>query len=167
MDDLNSEEQIQAAIEVFKMQTYQDWRIIVFTKNKDKVGDRKGNILILLTSENQVRNIEIAVTQHCKPQTYAFLLKEGDQLMHPNSLSTVADELEDREVLGGSFDLVIDGVVHPVSPDYMHFSRERDSVIDHNTVKIRGILNHMRVFSVDAFRYIPQLEWRDTFGVYL
>jgi hypothetical protein len=33
--------------------------------------------------------------------------------------------------------------------------------------KMNGILNHMRIFSVNAFRYIPQLEWRDVYGVYL
>lgn len=31
---------------------------------------------------------------------------------------------------------------------------------------MNGIINHIRIFSVDAFRYMPQMELRDPYGVY-
>ena len=40
---------------------------------------------------------------------------------------------------------------------YHHFLRSRDGTINPKLDIMNGILNHLRIISVDAFCYIPQL----------
>ena len=31
---------------------------------------------------------------------------------------------------------------------------------------MEGILNHLRIFAIESFRYLPQFDWHDMFGNY-
>jgi hypothetical protein len=75
--------------------------------------------------------------------------------------------VDDRSVLSASLNLVINNTLHEALPEYHDYSRSRDGTINPKINKMNGMLNHIRVFSIEAFRYVPQLEWRDTYGVYM
>lgn len=121
---------------------------------------------VLKHSGNQIRNIEIALTQHCKHHGYAVLLKEGESFSSSKALEVIADAVRDRAVMGAGIDLNITNQTHSAMPEYFNYSRSRDGVLNPKLNIMRGILNHIRIFSVDAFRYMPQMELRDPYGVY-
>lgn len=52
------------------------------------------------------------------------------------------------------------------SEKYLSFSRSNDGIINPKIDIMEGILNHFRLFSVEAFRYIPQFDHTDIFGNY-
>ena len=68
--------------------------------------------------------------------------------------------------MGVSINLMVKDKLKEVKEEYLSFSRERDYIKDTKIDKANGILNHMRVFSVNAFMFISQTEWRDVYGVY-
>jgi hypothetical protein len=47
------------------------------------------------------------MTQHCDPKGYAVLLKAGDRFNEVTALSTIANNVEDRDILGGFINLNI------------------------------------------------------------
>ena len=48
----------------------------------------------------------------------------------------------------------------------MSFNRVREGIIRPNLKVMENIINHMRVFAIESFRYIPQFDLRDIFGSY-
>jgi hypothetical protein len=46
------------------------------------------------------------------------------------------------------------------------FNRNRDGIVAPKVELLEHILNHFRVISVEAFRYIPQNDLRDIHGRY-
>ena len=72
-------------------------------------------------------------------------------------MEVIADAVRDRAVMGAGIDLKIANQTHSTMPDYFNYSRSRDGVLEPKLNIMDGILNHIRIFSVDAFRYMPQL----------
>jgi len=48
----------------------------------------------------------------------------------------------------------------------MKFKRVNEGIVNPNITKMEIILNHFRVFSIEAFRYMPQFDLRDIYGNY-
>jgi hypothetical protein len=46
------------------------------------------------------------------------------------------------------------------------FHRGHEAIVNPNVEKLESILNTMRIFSVESFRYIPQFDLRDINGKY-
>ena len=78
----------------------------------------------------------------------------------------IAETVKDRSVIGASINLVVGNSTYSAKPEYHNYSRSRDGVLNPKLEIINGIINHLRVISIDAFRYIPQFELRDPYGVY-
>ena len=124
------------------------------------------NVDVVESSGNEVRNIEIAVTQHCDHKGYAVMLHHGDKFSSPKALELIAEAVKDRQVVGAAIDLEYDGQLFPAKEDYLSFSRSLEGVINPKVEKMKGILNNFRIFAIESFRYLPQFDWRDMYGEY-
>lgn len=78
----------------------------------------------------------------------------------------IAKTVEKREVMGASINLQVGDQTFPATPEYHNYSRSRDGVKDPKLKQMNGIINNLRIFSIEAFRYIPQFELRDPYGIY-
>ena len=64
---------------MFAQDTYNKWKQVMFMKNKQEVKIEGDHFVSLTTSGNQIRNIEIAVTQYCDSKGYALLIHLGEK----------------------------------------------------------------------------------------
>ena len=74
----------------------------------------------------------------------------------------LADELKPRGVMGAFLPLVIDG--HKLIPWAGKFYRKRDAIVNPNYFLLKNISNHLRIFSVQSYKLLPQIDLRDTYG---
>ena len=83
-------------LRMVQAQIYKDWKLIFFSIYNIS-NHNLGNKTVILDSEkNQIRNIEVAVTQHCRPMSYAVLLKVGDFFGGYGVLEKIAQAVSDR-----------------------------------------------------------------------
>lgn len=141
-----------------------DWTLVMFgASDLSKETDR---VSILQSEGNQIRNIEVAICKVCPKRSYAVLLHKGDRFNKPFALAKIVEALQPRFILGAAIGLDFEGKILNASEDYLSFSRSADGVVNPKIDLMEGILNHFRIFSVEAFRYIPQFDHVDIFGNY-
>jgi hypothetical protein len=81
-------------------------------------------------------------------------------------LGTIAETVKPREVVGALIGLELQGKVQMPGEDHLRFHRGREGIVNPDIAKMEAILNHMRVFAIESFRYIPQFDLRDIQGNY-
>ena len=69
-------------------------------------------------------------------------------------------------MVGAMIDIETPSQVREASQELFHFSRNRDAKVMPKLRKIEAILNHFRIISIEAFRFIPQFDLRDVYGRY-
>ena len=164
MDDLK-EKEIAIAEHSYREQTFQNWRLVLFAKDKiPQVNQEK--VRVLESRRNQVRNIELAVTKVCDSKGYAVLLHFGDRFNSPTVLQQISAAVRDRQMVGAAINLEYNGEILRAKHEYLSFSRSRDGIINPNIAKMEGIMNHFRIFAIESFRYLPQFDWMDMYGEY-
>ena len=79
---------------------------MVFAKDVNSVPRAKdGRLTILQSNFNEIRNIEVAVTQHCDNKGYAVLLHSHETLTSILFLTNLAKEVRPRDTLGAFVNL--------------------------------------------------------------
>jgi len=53
-----------------------------------------------------------------------------------------------------------------VQRNFPEFNRNWDGIVEPKIEKMEVMVNHLRIFSIETFRYIPQMDLRDIFGNY-
>jgi hypothetical protein len=148
-------------------QTFENWRQVMFLKKASGVfsaGDYRHTYVN--SSGQMLRNIEVAVTQHCSSKGYAVLLWTGETFAHERALAEIVKAVQPREVLGAFVGLEYGGKVRLPREEHLHFHRAVEGIVTPNITKMETILNHFRVFAIESFRYLPQFDLRDMEGVY-
>jgi hypothetical protein len=159
--------EILYTLDIASRQTYKKWKQVVFTATPyDDPQLEDERYVIINSSFNSVRDIEMAVTQHCHPQGYAVLLNYNERFSSPEALAEIAKGVGPVDIVGAFLSLRHEGRTISPKEEYARFHRGRDGIVHPNYAKIEGVLNHMRVFAIESFRYIPQFDLRDIQGVY-
>lgn len=86
-------------------QSYSNWTLTVFLKKKANINISDKRLTTLVSEGNEIRNIEVAVTQICSQKGYAILLHEGDSFKNSISLQLIAEAFEPKWLLGGAINL--------------------------------------------------------------
>ena len=146
-------------------QTYQRYKQVVFFKNKVPESTNP-KVIYYKSSGQNIRNIEIAVTKLCNVKGYAFLMYSSERFSSPLMLEEVAKVMKLRGSAGGFLNLEKDGEITNSMTNLRTFRRRTEAMVNPNLEKLKSILNHLRVFSIDGFRYIPQTDLRDIYGNY-
>jgi hypothetical protein len=94
------------------------------------------------------------------------LLHPEETLSSPNFLAEIARVTAPREVVGAFIALKAKGIQIKPRADMIPFHRGQEAIVNPNVEKLESILNTMRIFSVESFRYIPQFDLRDINGIY-
>ena len=81
-------------------------------------------------------------------------------------LEKVGKIMNVRGNLGGFVSLEVNGKISKPDSGLNYFHRGNEAIVNPNMRKLNLILRHFRVFSIDAFRYIPQTDLRDVYGNY-
>ena len=122
-------------------------------------------VKIVNGNTNKLHNIEKACTRHCNPKGYAVLLNFGENFNSVEALSEIAKAVSPRDSVAAFIALEHEGKKLTVS-NFPGFNRNYDAIVEPNIEKMEKVINHLRVFSIEAFRYIPQMDLRDIFGNY-
>ena len=103
---------------------------------------------------------------HCNVKGYTALLNPEDQFGSITTLSEMTWSVMDRGIMGTFVSLQFEGKKIETRKDVTMFHRGQEGIVNPNKPKLNYILNHLRVFSIEAFRYIPQHQHRDMYGQY-
>jgi len=122
--------------------------------------------IVLQSNSNQIRNIEVATIKHCDTKGYAVLLHSNEKLTNINFLSNLAKAVKPRDILGAFVNLEYKDSLLQSLQEWSHFHRGREAIVKPDITKLNAILNHMRVFAIESFRFIPQFDLRNIHGKY-
>jgi hypothetical protein len=82
------------------------------------------------SSSQKIRNIEVAVTQHCNVKGYAVLLHKEETFIHKEVLKEIAKEVQSREIVGAFISLRIgDNTITP-GDDVLYFHRGQQAIVE-------------------------------------
>lgn len=71
-----------------------------------------------------------------------------------------------REVLGAFLPLEVDGEVLNPKAALGRFYRKEDGILNPKLNLLKNITNHLRLFSVEVYKFLPQFDLRDSYGNY-
>ena len=74
--------------------------------------------------------------------------------------------MEPRHVLGAMIPLRIDGELHVPYLSMGQFYRKNDGIVNPKIPLLTNISNHLRLFSVECYKFLPQFDLRDSYGEY-
>ena len=160
------EKQLLQAKKMLEGEKYTKWKQVMFVKDKQEP-KIENNFVTLTTSGNQIRNIEVAVTQHCDHKGYALLMNLGEKFSMKSPLISIADSLADRDIVGAAVNIETnESLIRPPYDLLLPFNRVDQAIVSPMIKNLHGILNHMRIFAIESFRYIPQFNLRNINGEY-
>ena len=76
MEEMQPED-IERQAELFSIQTYQNWRLVVPVEDPAKVGALGDKVRVMRARSTEVHTIEQAAIKECDPKGYAVLLHPG------------------------------------------------------------------------------------------
>lgn len=59
-------------------------------------------------------------------------------------------------MIGAFLDVQLNGNYKKADQSFENFERAKQGIVNPNIELMENILNHLRVFSIESFRYLPQ-----------
>jgi len=153
---------------MLSVQSYQRWTAVYLVKDEASInrGQLSYRSKIMSNTGNKGLNIEQALTKHCSHKSYAVLLNKYERFEHPGVLAQLALDMKPRGVLGAVVTLKVDGEERIPHNARRNFYRKHEGILNPDLPRMKEMLNHLRVFSVEAYKFLPQFDLRDSYGNY-
>ena len=71
-----------------------------------------------------------------------------------------------HDIVGAFITVIKDNKAIEPRPDLTYFHRGREAIKNPKIIKLESILNLLRIFAIESFRYIPQFDLRNIHGEY-
>jgi hypothetical protein len=157
------EEQIAETVQHLKDQSYRNWSLVCPVRNLSAY-ESDARVSLLPSTGNKGHNIEQAVTRLCSHSDHALLLNRGERLGSKDALRELSECVRPREVLGCLLALEVEGVKLVPERANRRFHRKHDGIVNPDLEMMKNMSNHLRVFSVEVYKFLPQFDMRDPYG---
>lgn len=143
---------------MFKWQLYQNWTAVYIVNNVEEINQNElsQRTKLMNNTGNKGLNIEQALTKHCPHKSFAVLLNANQRFKSSGDLSQVANNVKPRGVLGSLVSLDFKGEVRVPHNANRTFYRKDQGIVNPDLPRMKDMLNHLRVFSVEVYKFLPQ-----------